>query len=441
MKIYLTSLGCDKNLVDGEVMLDLIIKDGHTVTNDETDADAVVVNTCGFIKSATEESVETILRMAERKKSGAYLIVAGCMAERYGAEVTRELPEADAVIGTRDYETITEVISRLSVGESHIAEFSGKNTGAPRGRVLSAPSHYASLKIAEGCDNRCAYCVIPKLRGGYISRDIDGLVRETESLAACGVKEIMLVAQDTTLYGVDLYGEPRLPELIRKISNVAGVEWIRVLYAYPERVTDALIREMAANPKVCNYIDMPVQHADDGVLRRMGRRTTRASLIEKISALRETVPNVCIRSTVMAGFPGESEKEFLCLLDFIRETGFERLGAFAYSREEGTPAYKMPGQLPEKEKTRRKNECLRIQKEISNIKMKRMIGKTVKIIVDGRLPDKNVCCGRSYMDCPDVDGMVFFESPREIVSGTFADVKITGSSDYDLHAELIKLYD
>jgi len=439
MNVYLTSLGCDKNLVDGEVMLDILAGAGHEIVGDGAEADVVIVNTCSFIKSATEESIETVLELSGSKKKNrhARLIVTGCMAERYGAEIFNELPEVDAVAGTRDYESIADIVDRLAGGETNISELSGKNTGLRRGRLLCVPNHSASLKIAEGCDNRCTYCVIPRLRGGYVSRDMEGLIREARSLAETGTTEIALVAQDTTMYGTDLYGERRLPELINKLSEIDGVGWIRVLYAYPERVTPALIDTIANNPKVCDYIDMPVQHADDGILKHMNRRTTRASLEETIDQLREKIPDICIRSTVMTGFPGESEEAFENLLSFIKKIKFDRLGAFAYSREEGTPAYKLPGQLSAKIKNRRKDECLKIQREISRVKMKDAVGKELRVIVDGRLADENIYCGRSYMDSPGVDGTVFFPSGPELISGSFVNLKITGSSDYDLYGELI----
>jgi len=433
------SLGCDKNLVDSEVMLSIIIKDGHTITQEESDAETIVVNTCCFIKSAAEESIENILALAENKTNGRckHLIITGCIAERYRNEIFKEIPEADAVIGTADYESIGDVINRLSEGEKNIAELGRGNTGAVFERSLTAPNHYASLKIAEGCDNHCTYCIIPKLRGRYKSREINGLVAETEMLAEAGVSEIMLVAQDTAVYGTDLYGEPRITELIEKISAVGGIEWIRLLYAYPEHMTEKIIGEIYDNPKVCRYIDMPVQHADDSILKLMGRKTTRASLTEKICALREKAPDICIRSTIMTGFPGETEEAFFNLTQFIREVKFDRLGVFAYSREDGTPAYNLPNQIKEGVKQKRRNACLKIQKEISKEKMSAMIGKTLRVIVDGKLADDNIYCGRSYMDSPDVDGMVFFPCPYELLTGTFADVKITGSSDYDLYGDIV----
>lgn len=439
-KIYFISLGCDKNLVDSEAMLGLINKYGYTVTTDENEADAVVVNTCGFIAEAVKESIENILNMGALKESGRLkaLVVAGCLVERYKDDIFKEMPEVDAVVGTGDYDKIVSVLKETIDGKKGISEITGRNNKAPEtayeNRMLTGPGHFAYLKIAEGCGNRCTYCTIWQIRGDYRSRSIESLVREAENLAAKGVKELILAAQDTALYGVDLYGESCLEKLISKLSEISGIEWIRILYAYPEHITDKLIDEMAKNPKCCHYIDMPIQHADNFILSEMGRKGTNEALRKLINRLREKMPDIAIRTTLIVGFPGEGENEFNNLLKFVTDIGFDRLGVFEYSREEGTKAAKMKEQVNPKVKRARKEALLNAQKEISESRLIEKVGKTIRVIIDGRIDSAYV--GRSYMDCYEIDGMVFVNAEYEILSGEFVEVEITSHSEYDLYGKI-----
>lgn len=441
--IAFVSLGCDKNRVDSEVMLGILREKGYTLVSDENEADIIVINTCCFIKDALEESVETIIEMAEYKNGGRCkgLIVAGCLAQRYEQEIFNEMPEVDAVIGTTAYESVADAADRILVGEKNIKilksiDDSMYENNASK-RILSTPGHYAYLKISEGCDNHCTYCVIPKMRGKHRSRTIESLVEETEILAKDGVKELLVVAQDTSIYGRDLYGKPMLHELLRKLCEVDGIEWIRLLYCYAETLTEDTIKTMAEEDKICNYIDIPIQHGSDTVLKRMGRRTSSGLIAEKISALRKAMPDICIRTTIITGFPGESDEEFNELAAFVEKMKFDKLGVFTYSPEEGTPAAEMDNQIDEELKEKRKDYIMELQKRISAEKCDEMTGTTVKVIVDGRIPEDNVYCGRSYKDAPDIDGMVFFSSDYEIMSGDFADVKINEASDYDLIGEAV----
>lgn len=439
-KIFFISLGCDKNLVDSEVMLGLIEKNGYAVTYDEHEADAVVVNTCGFIADAVKESIENILGIGSLKEDGKLkaLIVTGCLVERYKDEIFKEMPEVDAVVGTGDYEKIASVLNDVLDGKKRISAISDRNNNpaeaSVENRVLTGPGHYAYLKIAEGCVNRCTYCTIWQIRGEYRSRRIESLVRETENLAGKGVKELILAAQDTALYGIDLYGESCLDKLISELSKISGIEWIRILYAYPEHITDALIEEMAKNPKCCHYIDMPIQHADDKILNLMGRRSSHYNLKLLIKKLRSAIPDIAIRTTLITGFPGEGDDEFENLLNFVTDIGFDRLGVFEYSREDGTLAANMPEQVSAKTKRKRKEIIMKTQKEISAAKLKNKTGQKLKVIVDGKIED--AYCGRSFMDCYGIDGMVFFDAEYEILSGEFVEVEVTGSSEYDLYGKL-----
>lgn len=439
VKIAFVSLGCDKNLMDSEVMLGLIEEEGHVVTPDESDADIVIVNSCGFILDANQEAIDNILRIADYKTDGNLkgIIVTGCMAQRYKNEIFESLPEVDAVVGTGDFEQIGEVIKELTEGKKQVLLITDKNHKINEDNVLkrkiSTAGGFAYMKIAEGCDNFCTYCTIPSLRGKYRSRTMDSLIKEAQMLADNDVREIILIAQDTSLYGKDLYGKLMLPELLRKISEIDGIEWIRLLYCYPENITDELIDEIALNPKVCHYMDMPIQHADDAVLKRMGRKSTRAGLIDVIGKIRAKMPDFCFRTTLIVGFPGETEEQFKNLVDFIEEVKFDRLGVFTYSREEGTPAYKMPDQIDEEIKVERKDYIMDIQKNISAEKCDSFIGKTLKVIIEGKIEgEDNAYCGRSYRDCYEIDGFVFFESDNELIAGDFVNVEITSASDYDL---------
>ncbi len=439
VKIAFVSLGCDKNLMDSEVMLGLIEEEGYVVTPDESDADIVIVNSCGFILDANQEAIDNILRIADYKTDGNLkgIIVTGCMAQRYKNEIFESLPEVDAVVGTGDFEQIGEVIKELTEGKKQVSLITDKNHKINEDNVLkrkiSTAGGFAYMKIAEGCDNFCTYCTIPSLRGKYRSRTMDSLIKEAQMLADNDVREIILIAQDTSLYGKDLYGKLMLPELLRKISEIDGIEWIRLLYCYPENITDELIDEIALNPKVCHYMDMPIQHADDAVLKRMGRKSTRAGLIDVIGKIRAKMPDFCFRTTLIVGFPGETEEQFKNLVDFIEEVKFDRLGVFTYSREEGTPAYKMPDQIDEEIKVERKDYIMDIQKNISAEKCDSFIGKTLKVIIEGKIEgEDNAYCGRSYRDCYEIDGFVFFESDNELIAGDFVNVEITSASDYDL---------
>ncbi len=434
-KLLLVSLGCDKNLVDSEHMLALLSAHGYGFTDDEDEADVVIVNTCCFIHDAKQESIDTILEMARLKDNKLKaLIVYGCLAERYADEIKREIPEVDAVVGTASVEKVVECADEL-IGLHKITEPEGSAPGSTR--IITTPGHYEYLKIAEGCDKNCTYCIIPKLRGHYRSVPMEELVKETEELAARGVKELIIVAQETTLYGTDLYGRKSLPELLCKLSEIDGIEWIRLLYAYPEEIDDDLIDIMSTNPKICRYIDMPVQSGSDDVLRRMGRRTDQAKIRETVRKLREKIDGICIRTTLIAGFPGETQEDFEETYRFVNEMEFDRLGVFTYSPEEGTPAYDFRPQIDEDVKKSRQEELYVLQQAIAFENAQGMIGKRLTVIVDGYLPEDDVYVARSYMDAPDIDGMVFVYSDRELVTGDMVTVEIKDAREYDLEGVLI----
>jgi ribosomal protein S12 methylthiotransferase len=435
----MVSLGCDKNLVDSEFMLGRLSGGGYNLTNAPETADVIIVNTCGFIGEASREGIRTILEMAGYKKSGVCkaLIVTGCMVTRYGDQIRQELPEVDAVLGTNELDHVEEVLERAMGSEAVTAAEPERQPA----RVLSTHGGYAFLKIAEGCDNHCTYCTIPSIKGPYHSRELEGLVAEAKDLAAQGVRELIIVAQDTTLYGTDIYGKPELHRLLRELSMVEGIAWLRILYAYPENITPELIAEMAANPKICRYIDMPIQHASDSVLKRMGRRSDEAGLRDTIGRLRAAIPGIALRTTLITGFPGETAEDFRILRDFVEETRFDRLGVFTYSREDGTPAYSLPGQVPERTKRSRRNEIMELQGRISKQINESFVGSTLDVLTEGRIPDEKepgrfVYCGRSYRDSHDIDGLVFFHSPEEVISGSFVRVKISAASDYDLYGDI-----
>ncbi len=442
MDLCFISLGCDKNRVDSEVMVALANEAGFNIISDEQKADVIIINTCCFIKDALEESIETIIEMAKYKDSGNCkgIIVSGCLGQRYEKEIFEEIPEIDVVLGTTSYDEIVKAVKAIESGERHLKIMKSidepeKDEKSEKRSIIST-GYYAYLKIAEGCDNHCTYCVIPKLRGKYRSRKMDSLLRETQNLANNGVKELIIVAQDITLYGKDLYGEVKLPQLLTELCKIEGIEWIRLLYCYPEHITDEIIQVIAREKKICKYIDMPLQHASDSVLKRMGRKSTKNMLREKINALRKAMPNICIRTTLITGFPQETQEEFEELVEFIKEIKFDRLGVFTYSQEEGTPASNMPNQIDEKVKQERKNIIMEEQEHISNQKCNNIVGKVLKVIVEGKLPYDNVYCARSYRDAPDIDGYVFFNCDYEILSGDFVDVKITEASYHDLIGEI-----
>ncbi len=437
------SLGCDKNLVDSEVMLGICSKKGINVIQEEEKADIIVINTCCFIKDALEESIETILECGKLKETGNCkgIIVTGCLAQRYEKELFDEMPEVDAVLGTAEYENIIDAVNAVIQGRKikSLGNFDKvmKDENNSLNRIITTAGHYAYLKIAEGCDSKCTYCVIPSLRGAYRSRSIESLFDEANILAQRGIKEIILVAQDTAVYGKDLYGESKLHELLEKLCSIDSLEWIRLLYCYPENITDDTINVMAKNDKILNYIDMPVQHGSDTVLKRMGRRSNAALIKQKVEKLRAAMPDITIRTSIITGFPQESEHEFGELAEFVDNIKFDRLGVFTYSQEEGTLAAKMEGQILEQLKNDRKEIIMGIQRDISAKKCESFVGKELKVIVEGKLLDDNVYCTRSYRDAPEIDGLVFVNSDEELLTGDFVNVVITAASDYDLYGKII----
>ena len=440
MNILFISLGCDKNLADSETMLGMLASRGYQIVDEEEKADVIIVNTCCFIHDAMEESIETILQMAEYKKSGSLkaLIVTGCMAERYREEITKEIPEVDAVLGAASYGHILDAVDEALKGHSYLM-MEPLNTLPiiETHRLVTTGGHYAYLKIAEGCDKHCTYCIIPKLRGNFRSVPMDHLIKEAEQLAADGVKELILVAQETTLYGKDLYGEKKLPELLHKLCRISGIRWIRILYCYPEEITEELIQTMKEEPKICHYLDLPIQHASDGILKRMGRRTSKEELVHIISRLREEIPDITLRTTLITGFPGETQEQHEELMDFVDEMEFDRLGVFTYSPEEGTPAASMPDQIEESIKEDRRAELMELQQEIAFEQAENMIGKEVLVMIEGKVADENAYVGRTYKDAPNVDGLIFVNTDAELMSGDFAKVKVTGACEYDLIGELM----
>ncbi|MCR5357647.1 MAG: 30S ribosomal protein S12 methylthiotransferase RimO [Lachnospiraceae bacterium] len=441
MNVLFVSLGCDKNLVDSERMLGILKDKGYEFTDEAEDADVIVVNSCCFIGDAKEESINTILELGayridpgERCKA---LIVTGCLAQRYADEIRSEIPEVDAVIGTTAYDSIAEVLEKVLGGE-YVRDIKDidRVIEPKTDRIITTGGYYSYLKIAEGCDKHCTYCIIPGLRGHYRSVPTGELVKEARMLVSNGVKELILVAQEITLYGSDLYGEKRLPDLLRELCAIEGLEWIRLLYCYPEEITDELIQVIKDEPKVCHYLDMPIQHASDDVLKRMGRKTDSRAIRAVIEKLRREIPDIAIRTTLISGFPGESLKDHEILKDFVREIGFERLGVFEYSPEEGTPAAGMEGQIDDDIKASRRGEIMELQQQLAYEKAKSMTGRRMDVLIEGRLVEEDVYTGRTYMDAPDVDGMVFVKSDRELLSGDIVSVYITGADNYDLIGEL-----
>lgn len=453
IKVALVSLGCDKNLVDSEVMLGLLAEAGYSLVVEESKADVIILNTCGFIADAVSEGFAAALRLARYRQRGSCkaFVMTGCLSERYRDEIFKKVPALDAILGTREYSRIVDVLEKILSspgGVKAFAEFTGPvGSGADGGisetsqipdmfgikRIVST-NYFAYIKISEGCSNNCTYCMIPSLRGTYRSRSMESLVTEAEVLAAQGVRELIIVAQDTSLYGIDLYGEVRLHSLIAEFSRIPGIEWIRLLYCYPEHITRELIDEMASNPKVCHYIDIPIQHASDSILRRMGRKSSKDGLVSIVSDLREAMPDIILRTTLMTGFPGETKADFRELLDFVDSVKFDRLGTFEYSAEEGSKAAEMPDQVSAKEKRRRRNMIMEHQIVISREKNIEKIGNIYKVLVEG--VDGETYYGRSYMDCPDIDGLIYINSDAKI--GEFADVKINHVMDYDLVGEIVQ---
>ena len=441
MKILFVSLGCDKNLVDTEMMLGQLSQEGFTFTDNEMEAEVIVINTCCFINDAKEESINTILEMAELKKLGVLkaLVVTGCLAQRYKEEIQKELPEVDCILGTtaidQIVEAVKEVLNGQNVGLKHIEDINRKPVYGEK-RIMTTGGHYAYMKIAEGCDKHCTYCIIPKIRGNFRSVPMEALIEEAKQLVEQGVKELILVAQETTLYGMDLYGRKALPELLDKLNEIPGLYWIRILYCYPEEVTQELIDAIKRNEKVCHYLDIPIQHASDAVLKRMGRRTNEKQLREIIAKLREEIPDICLRTTLISGFPGETQEDHDILMDFIDQMEFDRLGVFTYSSEEDTPAAIMEHQIAEDVKEDRRAELMELQQEIAYEKAETSDGEKLMVMIEGKVADENAYVGRSYKDAPNVDGYVFVNTERNLMTGDFVPVTIIGSYEYDLIGEI-----
>ncbi|MFA9465743.1 MAG: 30S ribosomal protein S12 methylthiotransferase RimO [Velocimicrobium sp.] len=442
MKILFISLGCDKNLVDSEVMLGIIREKNYEITNDEKEADIIIINTCCFIQDAKEESIETIIEMAQLKASAHLkaLIVTGCLAQRYHNEIKEEIPEVDAIVGTTGYEKIGDIIEEAINGRQ--AESFADIDYLPKGngkRVNTTGGYYSYLKIAEGCDKHCTYCIIPSIRGNYRSVPMEQLLEEATMLASNGVKELILVAQETTLYGVDLYGKKSLPLLLKELCKISGLAWIRILYCYPEEITQELIQTIKEEDKVCNYLDIPIQHSSDSMLKRMGRKTSRDDLIQMIELLRQEIPDIALRTTLITGFPGETETDHEELLDFVDQMEFDRLGVFPYSPEEGTPAADMNDQVAENIKIQRQEEIMELQQGIAFQRAELMLARRVRVLIEGKLPEDGVYIGRTYKDAPNVDGLIFVKSSKELLSGEMVDVYITEAKEYDLVGELIEV--
>ena len=440
MNILFISLGCDKNLVDSEVMLGLLDAKGYQMVDDETLADVIVINTCCFIHDAKEESIQTILEMAQYKTEGRLkaLIVTGCLAQRYQKEILEEIPEVDAVLGTTSYDRIVETVEEALAGNGHLelADVDALPLVDVK-RLVTTGGHYAYLKIAEGCDKHCTYCIIPKIRGNYRSIPMERLLKEAEELAEQGVKELILVAQETTLYGKDLYGEKSLSKLLRELCKINGIRWIRLLYCYPEEIDDALIQVMKEEKKICHYLDLPIQHANDTILKRMGRRTSKQQLEKIVKKLRQEIPDIALRTTLITGFPGETQEQHEELMEFVDEMEFDRLGVFTYSPEEDTKAAEMSEQIPEEVKQERQAELMELQQDIVFDQAEDMIGQEVLVMIEGKVADENAYVGRTYKDAPNVDGLIFINTDEELMSGDFAKVKVTGALEYDLIGELM----
>lgn len=442
-KVLFISLGCDKNLADSEEMLGMLVENGYTLTNDETEAEVIVVNTCAFIHDAKEESINSILEMARYKTEGVLkaLLVTGCLAQRYKEEIIEEIPEVDAVLGTTSFGDIIKALDKVFAGERYL-EFKDINglTEISKKRVLTTGGYYGYLKIAEGCDKRCTYCIIPKLRGNYRSIPMEQLISQAEYLAEQGVRELILVAQETTVYGKDIYGEKCLHKLLKELCKIPGIQWIRILYCYPEEIYPELIQTMKEEKKICHYLDLPIQHCSDKILKKMGRRTTKQELIDIVTLLRKEIPDIVLRTTLITGFPGETEEDHEELMEFIDTMEFDRLGVFTYSAEEDTPAANMPDQIEEEVKQDRQAELMELQQEISIDKGNEKIGSCVEVMIEGKVAVENAYVGRTYGDAPNVDGYIFVNTDTELMSGDFARVHVTGALEYDLIGELENEY-
>lgn len=438
-KVLFISLGCDKNLADSEDMLGMLVEKGYEITNEEKEAEVIVINTCAFIHDAKEESVNSILEMAQYKETGRLkaLLVTGCLAQRYQKEITEEIPEVDAVLGTGSWDELIQALDKVFDGEKYLDFQDVDRLPQAEGkRVITTGGYYDYLKIAEGCDKHCTYCIIPKLRGKYRSIPMEKLVSQAEYLASQGVRELIVVAQETTIYGQDLYGEKSLHILLKKLCRIPGIQWIRILYCYPEEIYPELIQTMKEERKICHYLDLPIQHCNDRILKRMGRRTTKAELVQIVETLRREIPDIILRTTLITGFPGETQEEHEELMEFIDTMEFDRLGVFTYSAEGDTPAARMPDQIEEEEKERRQAELMELQQEISIDKGNARIGSNVEVMVEGKVADENAYVARTYGDAPGVDGYMFINTDTELMSGDFALVHVTGALEYDLIGEL-----
>ena len=441
MKVAFISLGCAKNLVNTEQMMALCRDAGYTLLEAPAGADAVVINTCGFIDSAKEEAIDTILSVAALKAEGQVgkILVTGCLTQRYQQEILDEIPEVDEVLGTTAYDRILDAVDAALAGQHEVMTADLDALPLPETkRLVTTGGHFAYLKIAEGCDKHCTYCIIPKIRGNFRSVPMERLLKEAQDLAEQGVKELILVAQETTLYGKDLYGEKSLPKLLRELCKISGIRWIRILYCYPEEITDELIQVMKEEPKICHYLDLPIQHANDTILKRMGRRTSKQELIDIVQKLRKEIPDICLRTTLITGFPGETQEQHEEVMEFIDTLEFDRLGAFTYSPEEDTPAATFEDQIDEEVKEDRQADIMELQQEIAFDKAEDMIGREVLVMIEGKVADENAYVGRTYRDAPNVDGLIFINTDVELISGDFAKVKVTGALDYDLIGGLVE---
>ncbi|MCX4269662.1 MAG: 30S ribosomal protein S12 methylthiotransferase RimO [Lachnospiraceae bacterium] len=439
MKLLFISLGCDKNLVDSEMMLGLLNQAGYTITDNEQEAEVIIVNTCSFIQDAKEESIQTLLEMGQLKENGVckVLIAAGCLAQRYHQEIAEEIPEVDGIVGTASYDAVVSVVeAALRKERKEALEPIDRLPVIVPGRLLTTGGWYAYLKIAEGCDKHCTYCIIPKIRGKYRSIPMEDLLLQAEELAKQGVKELILVAQETTIYGQDLYGKRMLPALLQKLAAVSGIVWIRILYCYPEEITDELIEVIQTEKKICHYLDIPIQHASDSVLQQMGRKTNQKQLIQMIEKLRQRIPDIVLRTTLIAGFPGETQQQHEEVMAFVDKMEFERLGVFAYSAEEDTAAAHLPNPVAEEVKERWRDEIMELQQEIAFERAQDQVGRQLMVLIEGKLTEENAYIGRSYMDAPNVDGYVFVTTDEELLSGDFVQVRITGAAEYDLIGEI-----
>ncbi|MBR3173251.1 MAG: 30S ribosomal protein S12 methylthiotransferase RimO [Eubacterium sp.] len=439
MKVFLVSLGCDKNLVDSEHISGILQASGYTFTDDESEADVIIINSCCFINDAKEESINTIFEMAKYKSDRCKaLVLAGCLAQRYHDEIKDEIPEIDICIGTTAFDDIAKTLDEYFKDKRKIVDLEDINcpAGFKAPREISTFGGYGYLKIAEGCDKHCTYCIIPKVRGDFRSVPMENVLEEAKQMASLGIKEINLIAQETTMYGTDLYGKKSLHILIHELSKIDGIKWIRILYCYPEDIYDELIEEIKANEKVCHYLDLPIQHASDRILKLMGRQTSQAEIKSKIDALRKAVPDIVLRTTLISGFPGESDEDHEEVLDFVEDTKFDRLGVFTYSQEEGTPAADMDNQIDEDVKVRRRNEIMGLQQEIVFDKNESLVGEEFEAIIEGKIPMENAYIGRTYMDAPGVDSNIFVVTDEELMSGDFVKVSVTGANDYDLIGDL-----